>query len=206
MAEVPEHLRTEEPAPSRAPRGAGGLWSVPNLLSAVRLGMVPVLWGLALLDRPVAVGIGWAVAGSTDLVDGFLARRAHEVTPLGSTLDSVADHTLSASGLAWLLMLRPELFREQRVPLALWMALALCVLLVSLVKFRRPVDLHLYSGKAAGFLGTLFGISLLVLGGYSPAVFYVVLGAAFLATTEALLILLTRSRVDEHIGSIFRRR
>lgn len=206
MPHSSDHPETSPPRRPRPVRGLRALRTVPNLLSVVRLCAVPVLWAVALLGHPVAVGVGWAAAGATDLVDGFVARRAGQATALGSRLDSLADHLLSASGLGWLLLFRPGFFHEQWALLVTWMALALVVLGVSWVKFRRVVDLHLYSAKVAGFAATLFGISLLVLGSYRPAVFHLVFAACVLATIEALLLLLTRDRVDEHLGSILKPR
>ena len=177
--------------------------SAADRLTALRLALIPVLWVLAVLGRPVALGIGVAFASATDVLDGYLARRSRQSTPFGSRFDSIADHLLSASMLIWLLWLRPQFFREQLSLLLLWAALGLAVLLVGWVRFRRFGDLHLYSAKAAAILGYLFGISLLIFGTYSRLVFFTVLAVCFLAAAETLIALLTRSDVDEHIGSIF---
>lgn len=177
--------------------------SAADRLTALRLALLPVLWVLALLRLPVLLGVGVAIAGLTDMLDGYLARRSHQSTPFGSRFDSIADHLLSASMLIWLLWLRPHFFRQQLPLLLLWAAFALSVLLVGWVRFRRFGDLHLYSSKAAAILGNLFGISLLILGTYSPPIFYAVLAVCSVAAVETLIALLTRSNVDEHIGSIF---
>lgn len=193
--------------PSAPP--APGDWQMPPLrsaadrLTALRLALIPILWVLAVLGLPVHVGIGVILAGLTDMLDGYLARRAGQSTPFGSHFDSIADHLLSASMLIWLLWLRPAFFREQLPLLLLWAGLGLAVLLVGWVRFRRFGDLHLYSAKAAAIVGSLFGISLLIFGTYSRPVFYAVLAVCFLAAAETLIALLTRSDVDEHIGSIF---
>ncbi|MEW5929309.1 MAG: CDP-alcohol phosphatidyltransferase family protein [Gemmatimonadota bacterium] len=177
-----------------------------NQITALRLLSIPVLWILALLGHPAVVGVGAAAAGLTDVVDGRLARRTHTTTPFGSAFDSVADHLLSASLLAWLALLRPEFVREQLPVLLAWTVYALGVLAVGWIRFRRIGGLHLYSAKAAGAIAYLFGVALLVFGEYSPPLFYLVAAAATMGATEMLLVFLTRDRVDEHVGSIFRRR
>lgn len=63
-------------------------------------------------------------------------------------------------------------------------------------------DLHLYSAKLAGTVGYVFVATLFFFESYSRTFFAVALGLVFLATAETLLVLLTRSRVDEHAGSI----
>lgn len=62
------------------------------------------------------------------------------------------------------------------------------------------------SAKASSILCYPFGVALLVTGEYSPLFFYVVVGAATLGAAETLLVLLTRSEVDENVGSILLRR
>jgi len=200
-------------APGKTGGGRGGLAelrrnlsTLPNQLTASRLALVPVLWVLALLDQPVWLGVGVMVASITDMLDGYLSRRWNQTSEFGSRLDSAADHLLAVSTTLWLVLLRPFFFREQRWPLILWGAFALFVLAVSWLKFRRVVNLHLYTSKAAVILAFLFGVPLLILGRYSHVQFWITLAVCVLAAAESLVIVLTRDRVDENIGSILRKR
>ncbi|HYH79669.1 MAG TPA: CDP-alcohol phosphatidyltransferase family protein [Longimicrobium sp.] len=180
----------------------GQLGTLPNQLTAMRLALVPVLWVLAVFNRPVWLGVGVAVAGATDVLDGWLSRRWNQTSEFGSRMDSVADHLLAISVTLWLVLLRPFFFREQRWPLIVWAAFALLVLAVSWLRFRRFVDLHLYSAKAAVFLSFCFAIPLLVMGRYSRIQFWITLAMCTLAAAEALYVLVTRDEVDERMGSI----
>lgn len=49
--------------------------SPADYLSALRLLALPILWALALSQKPVALGIGLGLAGFTDVLDGPVARR-----------------------------------------------------------------------------------------------------------------------------------
>lgn len=177
---------------------------LPDALTWVRLGSLPVLWTLALLRLPEALAVGATAAASTDLLDGFLARRLRVASPRGGALDSRADHLLSISLVLWLAMLRPDFFREQRLPMVLWAALALGVLAVGWMRRAQPVNLHLYSAKAAAFTGYAFGLLLLFTGTYSRAFFAFALALASLAAVEALLVIVS-GRADRHGGSILLR-
>ena len=207
-------MDTPEPrthASEPAPRGwwaelRRNLRTVPNQLTVLRLATVPVLWVLMLFGHPVWVGVGVMVAAATDVLDGWLSRRWHQTSEFGSRMDSVADHLLAISMTLWLVLLRPFFFREQKWPLIAWAVFALLVLLVSWLKFRRFVDLHLYSSKAAVFLSWCFGIPLLIVGQYSRVQFWITIGACFLAAAESLAVVLTHHEVDEHIGSILLKR
>lgn len=86
--------------------------NLPNLLSLLRIILVtPFLIALIYKKYPLALAI-FAVAGITDYLDGFLARRLGQKSVLGSFLDPIGDKlmgsvsyiTLSIQGLlpAWL--------------------------------------------------------------------------------------------------------
>jgi len=69
----------------------------PNALTLSRIGAIPVLVGLAALQRPggdVAACAVFAVAGVTDWLDGRLARRHQLQSELGRMLDPIADKLL----------------------------------------------------------------------------------------------------------------
>ena len=71
-----------------------------NLVTLVRLGMVPVfLWLLFGTGHRAVAAWLLGVLGATDWVDGFLARRLHQVSNLGKVLDPVADRVLVVTGL-----------------------------------------------------------------------------------------------------------
>ena len=68
------------------------VWTLPNLISMIRLAGVPVFLWLVL--GPEADG--WALAllmvsGITDFLDGWLARRLNQTSVVGQILDPVAD-------------------------------------------------------------------------------------------------------------------
>lgn len=70
----------------------GRIVTVPNLVSLVRVAMVPLfLWLLFGADAPLPAGLLLGLIGATDWVDGFLARRLGQVSELGKVLDPVAD-------------------------------------------------------------------------------------------------------------------
>ncbi len=76
------------------------IFTIPNMISFVRLAVIPVFWWLVLgTDRLAAATILYAVVATTDWVDGYLARRLGQVTRLGKVLDPVADRLMIASAI-----------------------------------------------------------------------------------------------------------
>ncbi len=68
--------------------------NLPNLLTIIRIVLVPVFLVLILVDSLYIAAVVFAVAGLTDLVDGIIARRLETVTKFGANLDPVADKLL----------------------------------------------------------------------------------------------------------------
>jgi cardiolipin synthase len=67
------------------------LFNVPNSISLVRLALIPLFIGLVVADKYGWAGFLLGVIGSTDWIDGYLARRLGQVTEIGKMLDPIAD-------------------------------------------------------------------------------------------------------------------
>lgn len=83
-----------------SPPSREDLFNLPNLLSLVRMGSIPLLVLFMYLPGQAwtwAAAALFFVAGLTDLLDGFMARRMKKVTVLGQFLDPVADKLLVTS-------------------------------------------------------------------------------------------------------------
>jgi cardiolipin synthase (CMP-forming) len=71
--------------------------SIPNLITLARILAVPViLWAITSGEMRIAF-ILFLVAGLSDLVDGFLAKRFGMATELGAYLDPLADKAMIVS-------------------------------------------------------------------------------------------------------------
>lgn len=135
MSERSKATRLSTPEPEHV-EGGLQLATLPNLISAVRaLFLVPIVW-LLHLNEPAtdvwAVVVGM-VAGTTDLLDGWLARHRDAVSPSGKVVDPIADKILIGGLVVYLVIARD---------FPLWLVVALLTrdaLLVggALLWFRR---------------------------------------------------------------------
>lgn len=76
------------------------IFTIPNVISFIRLAAIPVFWWLVLGTEQIAAAtILFAVVATTDWVDGYLARRLNQVTKLGKALDPVADRLMIGSAI-----------------------------------------------------------------------------------------------------------
>jgi cardiolipin synthase len=65
--------------------------TVPNLLSMLRLALVPVFLYLLLTEKYLSAIVVLALSSLTDYLDGYFARKFNQVTRLGQLLDPAAD-------------------------------------------------------------------------------------------------------------------
>lgn len=72
------------------------IFTIPNVISFVRLLMVPVVLVLILTGRDVAAVIVLVASAASDWVDGVIARRFHQTSRLGRFLDPAADRLFIA--------------------------------------------------------------------------------------------------------------
>ena len=82
--------------------------NLPNLLTVTRVLAIPVVMMLLSFSGPIASLLGavsFAIAGATDILDGFLARRQRSVTPFGRFMDPLADKLLVTAALIMLIPL-----------------------------------------------------------------------------------------------------
>ncbi|HET8848532.1 MAG TPA: CDP-diacylglycerol--glycerol-3-phosphate 3-phosphatidyltransferase [Marinobacter sp.] len=80
--------------------------NLPNLLTMSRIVMIPVFVGVFYLPMEWSLLVSaaiFALAGITDWLDGYLARRLNQSTPFGAFLDPVADKLMVAVALTVLI-------------------------------------------------------------------------------------------------------
>jgi CDP-diacylglycerol--glycerol-3-phosphate 3-phosphatidyltransferase len=101
---------------STSTQGADGRshWNVPNTLTWLRILMIPAILALFyLLPYPwadPAACAAFALAGITDSLDGYYARKLGQTSRLGAFLDPVADKLIVAAALVLIVSKDPRWF------------------------------------------------------------------------------------------------
>ena len=97
--------------------------TIPNLLTFLRMALIPVFASLLFYGYS-----GWAlfvflIAGVSDGVDGFVARRFKQETELGTILDPIADKLLMT--VAFIVLTMPNVLQPTRhLPVPFWVTAA----------------------------------------------------------------------------------
>ena len=167
--------------------------TVPNLLSAFRILLVPVMVWLYCGEGnyPLTAG-ALLLSGATDVADGYIARRFHMVSDLGKVLDPVADKLTQAAALGCLL----TQFQAMWWVLGALVCKETVMAALGVLVIRRTGQVHsaAWHGKLAACV--LYGVILIhVVWRQLPAEISALLAAAGSAAILLSLILYTVSHV-----------
>lgn len=146
------------------------VWTIPNLLSFIRILLIPVFAVLFYKGELLWAVFVLALSGLSDFFDGKIARRFNQVSPLGKLLDPVADKLTQAT---IAIMLFFKFLNAQNRPLQLFAWVFLLFIVKELVMLIggglmlyfgiRPGAAEIY-GKAATMAFYLVMISIMAFG------------------------------------------
>ena len=153
---------------------------IPNILSASRIALcLPLLMVDAMT---VPFWVLYVIGGTTDMLDGFLARRWGVESKFGARLDSLADFV-------FVLAVGYKLFPWLKLPATLWMMIGL----IAMVKIANAVSayivkhkmvfLHTKANKLTGFL-LFVGVMAIGLSYFIPIAWTIACFALFAAIQE----------------------
>jgi cardiolipin synthase len=96
-----------------------GILTIPNILTFMRMGLIPVFVSLVYYGyRELALAV-FLVAGISDGIDGFLARKFNQESELGTIIDPIADKLLMT--VAFIMLTLPNVLPPTRhLPIPFW--------------------------------------------------------------------------------------
>jgi cardiolipin synthase (CMP-forming) len=144
---------------------SNAIWTIPNALTFLRLGLLPFFLIFALASPPL---LGWtvvigAIGLITDLADGAIARRTGTITKLGMRLDPLADRLSLAAGIIVILV------HSLAWPWLVWIVAArdAALVIVGVVALKitgREIPPVSNLGKRASFMVSI-GLGLTIIAG-----------------------------------------
>jgi cardiolipin synthase len=141
--------------------------TVPNILSFIRLALVPVFLVFILVGSDLAALIVLVVSSVTDYFDGVIARRFKQISRLGQLLDPAADRLFIFAALIGLSV--REIIPWWLVVIIVGRDVMLAVVGVLLANFGYgPLPVH-HLGKVATF-SLLYALPILMLGLAFPVI------------------------------------
>lgn len=123
--------------------------SLPNLLSAARILLMPTALVVALAGSKPWFVVLLSLALLTDALDGFLARWLHAESDFGRKLDSAADYITLLTGLAGIALLWPDIMRRELPWVASGLMMFFAVIVYGFVRLGRAPCYHTWIAKIA---------------------------------------------------------
>ena len=152
------------------------LRTLPNLLSLLRLALVPVFLVLIVTGHSISAFLVLAVASFTDWLDGYLARKLNQVTRIGALLDPAADRLYIFATLIGLAVTGSIPAWLPVVVIARDVLLAFAIPVLASRNYG-PLPVHFF-GKAGTF-ALLYAFPLLLLADWWVAAKFVILPLAW---------------------------
>ncbi|MBN2206629.1 MAG: CDP-alcohol phosphatidyltransferase family protein [Candidatus Aminicenantes bacterium] len=190
---APETAKPPLEPPGRAAEYTSRLWTVPNVLSLLRIALVPVFAALMLGHEPRAAFYVFLVAGTTDVLDGFVARTWHQRSKIGLVLDPAADKLMMTT--AFILLSFPSLAAPNVLPLWL-VAVSIgrdIVIVTTAFILSRLRGIKAFPPSTLGKTSTICQVLMIwlvlianVLGMEAPNLFWVYLLSVSLAVVSAV--------------------
>ncbi len=176
------------------------LKSLPNFITALRI--VGTIYLLFTEPFEKTFFIIYTLAGITDVLDGFIARKTNSVSEFGTKLDSVADLLFYAvMVLKIFTRLLEKVIRPVWIAVSVIVAIRLAAYITALVKYHCFASLHTYLNKLTGF--SVFCTPYLYNTPYLTIFCVILCIIAFLSSVEELCTHITRKTYRSNLKTIF---
>jgi CDP-diacylglycerol--glycerol-3-phosphate 3-phosphatidyltransferase len=181
-----------------------GIWRhIPNAISIARLCAAPVLLA-SLFLRQVDL-FRWLLLACllSDILDGLIARGFHLTSPLGATLDSIADILTMLLGLLGIVVFQRNFVAAHSTQLLLVALLYVAEIAASLWRYRKVSSFHTLFSRIAAYSAGIFFMSLFFWG-YHAWLFYTAMGIYVVALCEEMLLISLLPQWSSDVGGLYR--
>lgn len=163
-------------------------FNIADWFSFYRLAAAPILLLLIYLDERLIFTWMLLISYSTDMIDGFLARKLKITSPRGSQLDSFGDQVTLLIGIVGLLFFEPEFMRKNLILLIIVFVPYGIQMFIAFKKYGKATAFHTYLAK---FSALLQGIFILYLLFFEPVywLFYFMIIIGLLETAEEIALI-----------------
>jgi cardiolipin synthase len=148
----------------------GPIWTVPNQITLLRLGFLPFFLILISYEQYRWALLVLVAAGLSDAVDGLLARKLNQRSPLGAYLDPIADKLLLSSSFIILAFKQKLAWWLTIIVLSRDVLILMVAVVILLISGYRPFPPSIY-GKLTTALQILLVFMVVLSAAYPHPVF-----------------------------------
>ena len=163
-------------------------WYVINGITLYRILAAPFLLVLLYLGHYGLFKWLLGLSFSTDLIDGFLARKYKVASILGTKLDSIGDDLTVLVGVVGLFVIYPSFIKEQKIIFIVMLVLFLVQVSFAFARYGKMTNFHTWLAKTAALLQGVFLLSAFFLGEPNLILFYAATGITMLELIEETIL------------------
>lgn len=163
--------------------------TIPNILTFMRMGLIPVFVSLVYYGYSKWALAVFLIAGISDGIDGFLARKFKQESELGTIIDPIADKLLMT--VAFIILTLPNVLPQTRhLPIPFWVTASVIGRDVLIITIAGAINIITgFRGFKPSFWGKVSTLVQVI--GISLVMFAAVSGySIFLPTTYFVIVLL----------------
>ena len=158
------------------PQISSRVLTIPNILTFLRIGLIPIFAILLVYNREAWALVVFTIAGVSDGVDGFIARRMKQESELGTIIDPIADKLLMTT--AFVMLTLPSVMGTGRphLPVPFWVTATVIGRDVAIIAVAGAINVMTgfrgfkpsWLGKASTFVQVV-GVILILVAAVFPA-------------------------------------
>ncbi|MEB8329867.1 CDP-alcohol phosphatidyltransferase family protein [Flavobacteriaceae bacterium KMM 6897] len=177
-------------------------YNIADWFSFYRIFAVPLLLGLVWFGERQLFTWFLLISYSTDVIDGYLARRLNIVSARGSQLDSVGDQITLVMGLVGLLVFETAFMKANYGLILLAFLPYVLQMIIAFIRYGKATAFHTYLAKTSAVLQGVFILWLLFFG---PVywLFYAMIGVGILETIEEISLIFMYPHWVKDVKGIF---
>jgi cardiolipin synthase (CMP-forming) len=176
--------------------------TIPNALSLYRLFSFPFIMIFIFLGHEkLFVFFIWFNL-TTDILDGWIARRYNQMTKIGERLDGLADSGTYILAITGIFAFRWSDIQPHAVPFFAFISMFICSRLFSLFKLGVFDSFHTYTAKTAGYIHGIFFLVLFAVDFY-VWFFYIMIFSGFVVFIENILITSILNEPVSHVKGLY---
>lgn len=182
--------------------------TIPNLLTFLRIALIPVFAIMLVYHREGWALIVFTIAGISDGIDGFLARRFGQESELGTIIDPIADKLLMTT--AFVMLTLPSVMGTPRhLPVPFWVTATVIGRDIAIVAIAGAINVMTgfrgfkpsWLGKASTFVQVV-GVILILIAAVFPQLQGFYLPTVY--TTVAALAVFSGFHYIFHVAKLMR--
>jgi cardiolipin synthase (CMP-forming) len=173
-------------------------FTIPNILSLYRLFSFPFIMIFIFLDHEKLFAFFIWFNLTTDILDGYIARRFNQMSEIGARIDGLADSGTYILAITGIFVFKWADIQPYSLGLYIFIAMFIISRSFSFIKLRVFYGFHTYGARISGYIHGIFFIVLFVSGFYLWF-YYLMIISGLIVFTENILITIVQ---DEPVSQL----